>query len=93
MAPLELSEPIMNVDDWTFEHKVDTTLQFHKNFSFAGLSPGSEYRHVKLASDAEQGQFLEQITAKKEFSEMFVSQPCASPESMSSDNSLVQSSL
>jgi hypothetical protein len=73
MAPLQLSEPMLNINDWTFDHSVDSQLRLCENFSFPGVTPGDEYRHVKLASSKEQEAFIEQITTRKEFTEMFVS--------------------
>jgi hypothetical protein len=73
MVPLTLTDPILDVDnEWHFDHSVDSQLTFPKNFSFPGTTPGDGYRHVKLASTQEQQQFLQQITAHKAFSEMYV---------------------
>ena len=72
MADLNLSEPMLDVDDWKFGHNIDSQLRLSENFSFPGVTLGDEYRHVKLASPQEQQQFIEQITVKKEFIELYV---------------------
>jgi hypothetical protein len=71
LPPLVLSDPMLNVDEeWSFEHKIDPVLQFSDKFSFADVTPGDEYRHVKRASDSEQQRFIQQITKGKEFIEL-----------------------
>ncbi|EXJ57410.1 hypothetical protein A1O7_07758 [Cladophialophora yegresii CBS 114405] len=77
MAPLTLTDPMLDLnDDWHFDHNIDSQLTFPKKFSFAGTTPGDEYRHVKLASNQEQQQFVQQIIANKAFSEIPVMSVC-----------------
>ncbi len=72
MSDLKLSDPILDVNEWKFDHKIDSQLRLPAKFSFPGVTPGDEYRHVKLASPQEQQHFVDQITTKKDFTELYV---------------------
>ncbi|KAJ9610594.1 hypothetical protein H2200_005371 [Cladophialophora chaetospira] len=69
LAPLQLSEPMLDVNDWYFDHNIDSQLRLPEKFSFPRVTPGDGYRHVKLVSPQEQQNFVDQITAKKDFAE------------------------
>lgn len=61
---------MLDPNDWHFDHNIDPQLGFPENFSFPGVTPGDEYRHVKLATANEQDAFIRQLTYQKEFTEM-----------------------
>ncbi|OQU95530.1 hypothetical protein CLAIMM_01718 [Cladophialophora immunda] len=70
MAPLRLPDPTFDIDDCDFGQDIGDQLQLPE--SFPGVTPGDQYRHVKLASVKEQKEFVDKLTANANFTEIRV---------------------
>ncbi|KIW23836.1 uncharacterized protein PV07_12005 [Cladophialophora immunda] len=70
MAPLRLPDPTFDIDDCDFGQDIGDQLQLPE--SFPGVTPGDQYRHVKLASVKEQKEFVDKLTANANFTEMYL---------------------
>ncbi|EXJ67815.1 uncharacterized protein A1O5_09161 [Cladophialophora psammophila CBS 110553] len=85
MVPLRLPASTFDNDEIDFGQDIDDQLQLPD--SFVGVTPGDQYRHVKLASSKEQKEFVEQLTAHANFAEMYFS-----PKSLWDEESLLTDS-
>ncbi|OAL36320.1 hypothetical protein AYO20_04478 [Fonsecaea nubica] len=70
MAPLWLPGPTFDIDDYDFGQDIEDQLVLPE--SFVGVTPGDQYRHVKLASIKEQKEFVENLTAHTSSTEIRV---------------------
>ncbi|OAL26341.1 hypothetical protein AYO22_04259 [Fonsecaea multimorphosa] len=70
IAPLWLPGPTVGLDDYDFGQDIDNQLTLPE--SFPGVTPGDQYRHVKLASIKEQQDFVDKLTAHANFTEIRV---------------------